>query len=285
MADENGFFNIIHEATMKRIILLFLCMFAAACSPKPITQSHFIHGGSAEPISKSTKIEVALTQFEMQAQPDFTKLFWDEAADQAMDEIGTEFVRLAPLFYGIVSPEPPLETSRLFAPSGRVVKTQDPQTGDHRQKAEFTAIFVPKKSLAGQIVRLEDDRDIASMKDRITVRLFSTKAIPTPAFLLIAEPINDSGPDFLKIIGWGKVVQSLKEPDRPKQAGLGSLCLAEIQESSKEVQRGNIIFLLEISATALESASPMSAPRSNESNAIVVEPKWKPEPYEPGETK
>jgi|GEM_PF-2602323 len=285
MADETGFFNTTHEAIMKRITLFFLCMFAAACSPKPISQSHFIHGGSAEPIIKSTKIEVALSQYEMQAQQDFTQLFWNEAANQAMDEIGTEFVRLAPLFHGMVSPQATLETSRLFATSGRVVKTPDPQTGDHRQSAEVTAVFVPEKILAGQIVRLEDDRDIASMKDRMTVRLFSTQTITTPAFFLIAERINDSGPDFLKIIGWGKVVQSLKEPARPNQTDMGSLCLAEIQESSKEVQRGNIIFLLEIVATALEPDAPLSAPRPHEPDAIIVEPKWKAEPYEPGETK
>jgi hypothetical protein len=202
-----------------------------------------------------------------------------------MDEIGTEFVRLAPLFHGMVSPHATLETSRLFATSGSVVKTPDPQTGDHRQAIEVTAVFVPEKVLAGQIVRLEDDRDIASMKDRMTVRLFSAKTITTPTFFLIAERINDSGPDFLKIIGWGKVVQSVKEPPRPNQTDVGSLCLAEIQESSKEVQRGNIIFLLEISATAIEPASPMSAPWTNKPDAIIVEPKWKPEPYEPGETK
>jgi hypothetical protein len=186
----------------------------------------------------------------------------------------------------MVSPQATLETSRLFATSGRVVKTPDPQTGDHRQSAEVTAVFVPEKVLAGQIVRLEDDRDIASMKDRMTIRLFSTQTITMPAFFLIAERINDSGPDFLKIIGWGKVVQSLKEPARPNQTDMGSLCLAEIQESSKEVQRGNIIFLLEISATALAPDAPVvSTSWTNEPDAIIVEPKWQPEPREPGETK
>jgi hypothetical protein len=270
---------------MKRITLLFLCIFVAACSPKPISQSHFIHGESAAPIIKSTKVEVELTQFEIQAQPDFTKLFWNEAANQAMDEIGTEFVRLAPLVHGMISPHATLEASKLFTTSGRVTKTPDPQTGNHRQETEVTAVFAPEKTLAGEIIRLEDDRDIASMKDRMTIRLFSTKSITIPAFFLIAERINDSGPDFLKIIGWGKVIQSLKEPVKPTQAALGSLCLAEIQESSKEVERGDIIFLLEISATAIEPATPRSSPTTNEPDAIIVEPKWESEPVEPGETK
>jgi hypothetical protein len=270
---------------MKRIVILFLCMFTAACAPKPISKSHFIHGNSAEPIIKSAHVEVTLNRFEAKAHPDFTKLFWNEAASQAMDEIGTEFVRLAPLFHGIASPQAALDTSKLFATSGKIGKTPDPQTDDYRQQAEFTAVFVPKKNLAGQIVRLEDDRDIASMKDRITVRLFSTQAVTTPAFFLIAERINDNGPDFLKIIGWGEVVQSLKEPDRTGQTAMGALCLGEIQESSKEVQRGDLIFLLEISAAALKPAMLTSAPTAREPDVVIVEPKWEPEPVEPGETK
>ena len=146
-------------------------------------------------------------------------------------------------------------------------------------------VDLPEKALAGQIVRLEDDRDIASMKDRMSVRLFSSKAITTPAYFLIAERIDENDFDFLKIIGWGKVIQSLEESVRPKQTSMGSLCLAEIEESSKEVQRGDVIFLLEVSGTALQPATPTSVATTTEEAVIIVEPKWEPEPEEPTETK
>ena len=270
---------------MKRIIVLAFCLLIAACTPKPISQSHFMQGKSAQPIIKSAKVEVSLTRFEVKAHPDFTQLYWSEASSRAMDRIGTEFVRLAPLVHGIISPRATLNPSKLLETRGAVRKTPDPQTGDYRQQAEFNAVFVPEKILAGQIVRLEDDRDIASMKDRMSVRLFSAQTISTPAYFLVAERIEGDGPDFLKIIGWGKIIQSLEEPIRAEQASMGSLCLAEIEESSKEVQRGDVIFLLEVSGTALQPATPTSVATTTEEAVIIVEPKWEPEPEEPTETK
>ncbi|GAU09794.1 hypothetical protein DPF_2527 [Desulfoplanes formicivorans] len=226
-----------------------------------------------------------MTSTQAQAHPDFTQLFWDKAADQAMDIMGTEFVRLAPLVHGVISPEANLDPARLFVPSGRVLQTMDPQTGEYRQKATFKAVFSPEKAMAGQIIRLEDDRAIASMKDRITVRLFSTNPITTPAYFLIAEPITGHGPDFLKVIGWGKIIQSLQKPMHTAQATTGSLCLAQIEESSKEVQRDDIIFLLEISATAMQPVTPAVLPTATGQDTVIVTPQWEPEPIKPAETK
>jgi hypothetical protein len=270
---------------MKRIIAFACCLLVTACSPRPVHQNHFLHGGTAQPMITSTRTQVTLTSLQAQAHPDFTQLFWDEATRQAMDTMGTEFARLAPLVHGVISPGTVLDPASLFVASGRVLQTPDPQTGEYHQTAIFKAVFVPEKALAGQIIRLEDNRAIAGMKDRVTVRLFSSRTINTPAYFLIAEPIADQGPHFLKIIGWGKIIQALQKPVLAEEKAQGSLCLAQIEESSKEVQRDHIIFLLHISATALEPAAPDVLPTVTGQDAILVEPQWEPEPMEPGETK
>ncbi|WP_462323606.1 hypothetical protein [Desulfoplanes sp.] len=272
---------------MRRFFIpaLFLALLGA-CTPKPVSVTHFTTSGNPEPISKSAKVTVTLTGPRIAAHENIEQLFWDEATQKGMALIGTDYVRHAPLVRAIDTPSVSLQPERLFTGLGRVERTFDPQTRDYRQEAIFKSVFIPEKSRAGQIIRLEDNRDIASMKDRTTLRFFSSSRVFSPAFFVIAERIQSEDLAFLKIIGWGRIIQSLDEPpvgDTPAPGG--TLCLAEIEESSKEVEKGDIVFLLEVTGRAIAPPRPAAVTTQTAPAEIIVEPRWRPEPTLPGETK
>ncbi len=271
---------------MKHIILVALCLSIAACAAASRHSSPpFIQGKTPPPITQSVKIDVALTPLDLATHPDFTQLYWDKAMNKAMHGMGTAFVSNARRFQGVISSQDTLASAQLLKTSGHVHTMRDPQTGDYHQQALCTASFVPETSLAGQITGLENNRDIASIHDKITVRLFSPQPVRTPAWCLIARHFDEHGTHFQKIIGWGKILQPLTQPLQAGQPPSGSLCVVKIKESSREVLQGDFIFLLKVSGTALQpDMLPSTAPVS-ETKGVVVEPTWEPEPKEPVETK
>jgi hypothetical protein len=269
---------------MRRSFLVFVIFFITACTPKPVTQTHFSPGIVPEPIIKSTRITVTLPPGKNAPDSSLAEAFWAAAIDQGMADIGNAYIQLTPLVRGIDEQSLAQPFSDLLTRTGKVVQKQDQQTGNYHQDATITATFVPTKQLAGKILRLHDNRYIGSTHDRVILQMYSPRTITPPAFFLIAKKIDDNNLAFLKISGWGNIVQSMQDnPLHPLHGG--SLCQAELRETSREIEQGDIIFLLQVAALAVAPQKSIITPTAPTYSEVLVEPAWGPEADLPKESK
>ena len=271
---------------MRRSFLVFIIFLLTACTPKPVIQTHFDPGIPPEPIEQSTRITTTLSPEQVAKSPVFAEAVWTAAIDQGMADIGNAYIQLAPLVRGIDSQSTELPFPELLTRSGNVGKNKNPQTGTYHQDATVTATFIPKKQLAGEIIRLHDNRYLGSTHDRVILRMYAPRTITPPAFFLIAQKISDNNLAFFKISGWGKIVQSMQAAPPDSQHGTwGSLCQAELMETSREIEQGDIVFLLQVNATATSPQTSTITPTATSSSEVMVEPTWEPEPELPKESK
>jgi hypothetical protein len=271
---------------MRRSFLVFILFLLAACTPKPVAQNHFSPGIAPEPIVQSTRITTTLSPGQVAKTSVFADAFWTAAIDQGMADIGNAYIQLAPLVRGIDIQSTALPFPELLARSGKVHKKQDPQTGNYHQDATVTASFTPRKQLAGEITSLHDNRYLGSTYDRAVLRMYTPGTIIPPAFFLIAQKVSDKNLAFFKISGWGKIVQSMQDvlPD-PQHGTRGALYQAELMETSREIEPGDIVFLLQVHATALSPQTSTITPTAPTSSEVTVEPTWEQEPELPKESK
>ncbi|MDD4649973.1 MAG: hypothetical protein PHO79_08195, partial [Desulfoplanes sp.] len=194
-------------------------------------------------------------------------------------------IQLSPLVRGIDEQSLAQPFPDLLTRTGKVVQKQDPQTGNYHQDATITATFVPTKQLAGKIIRLHDNRYIGSTHDRVILQMYSSCTITPPAFFLIAKKIADNNLAFLKISGWGNIMQPMQDNNPLHPLHGGSLCQAELRETSREIEQGDIIFLLQVAATAVAPQKSIITPTAPTSSEVLVEPAWEPEADLPKESK
>ena len=271
---------------MRQLILMFVIFFLTACTPKPVPQTRFARAIAPDPVVKSARVKVTITPNQLKNQPEYDEVFWTRARSQGMTEIGNAYIQHAPLVSGIDDPNQTLSCPELFTQSGTVAEIQDAQTGDYQQDVTFEAAFIPEKQMTGQILRLEQNRYIVSMKDRIVFRLFSSCPINPPAFFLVAQRIHNDNLTFLKIIGSGHVIDSIADNQpTPRYGPTGTLCLAELGQTTSEVEKGDIIFMLRVKAHAVARKTFAALPTGEASSEIIVEPSFEPEPDLPLETK
>lgn len=245
-----------------------------------------LYAASAKPlvIVKETLVDVKLTDAEVRlAGGDFSKAMWEKATFQGMKAIMNKFMYLEPIVAPIRTTYPEPDEMSFFERRGKVVKVENPVTGDYEQSFRLTATFTPEWKVSGQVTRLENDRYALSMLDRMSVTLFDYFPRELPAFFLLAQRTPEGDGRLMRVVGSGRILQSLGTTvvvDVEGSSVQGTLAQAELTETNQEIYKGDIIFLIPVIAEAL---LPAEIAETGDSGLpeVVVEPKTIVEVVEP----
>lgn len=269
-----------------RALLVLLCAMVSlsACSKEVKLVST---STSQEPvrIEERVVVEMRLSKSDLAKYVDIQDGVWQEARTAGTIKLFNKILSrdLVVVPTSGIGPVGSLDGS--YTQNGFVDMTGDEETGDIVQTFMVSASFTTDTALAGQIVSNEESRYLAGMHNVVYAVLYDVVPKSLPAYVVIAEHIGELGSALHRVIGMAEVKQILQEKVAlPQDQGgaVGTLCSMEIVVSDREVEAGDMIFLLTTDMTALES---MSVPTIDEPDTVVVMPPQTDSVQEPGEKK
>lgn len=238
------------------LIMLATLLMTASCSKgvRPVEAE-----SAAEPLVLEEKsiVELRLSNTDLSKYTDQEQGVWTEAR---LRGLRTVFNRLLEKNTTLmpVSGTASLGTEGRYVEHGTLIQTRDPETGDYVQDFDVMVRFIGDVGLGGQVVTLEENRYVAGMTDVAYGMFFQRPPARLPAFAAIAEPVDELGRGLFRLIGMAEVQQVLPNTlALPTEygSGIGKLCTLEILTSSREVEAGDMLFLLTVHLDAQEQNS------------------------------
>lgn len=232
----------------------------------------------AEPVefTKDTMVEAVVEEQTIPEGKVGSQMVWEKGLELGMDDIFMKYIDDAILFTPFASEKTNFVTPLIRREIG-AKPVKDPVTGDFRQEFQLATRFVPEVRVGGVVNSLQYSRTLGAFDDEVFINFF-TDFPQAPAYFLIAEPTPHLGQVYYQVYGAGILKQVI-----------GSDGLGMILKSRHEVEIGDLVFLMQVEAEALEMETAQNEPEETESapDEIIVEPAFKPEPLieEPGESK
>lgn len=271
---------------MRTLLFLFSSIFIFAACAKEVQLVEST--GASDPVVRSGKavVEVQLTESELSLSPDRDTAVWEKARQLGLRTVFNKMLQKDTLFVpvdGMVAMDA-LDSG--YSQAGMLTQTGDAETGDFIQGFEVSARFIGDLSVGGEIVTLEESAFVAGATDTTYAMLYNNVPPSLPAYVAIAEPVKEIGNGFYRLIGMGEVVETMENTARlPQERGglVGRLCTVEIMVSNREVEAGDMVFLMPVHVAALDPTLPL--PTESELDTVVVEPPHKDVVHAPKEQK
>lgn len=244
--------------------------------------------GSTDPIVWNEKaiVEVRLSDAELGILADVETGVWEKAREIGLQKVFNKMLVKDTVFVPVDGVTALDSLDGAYTQAGAVTQDRDPETGDLVQSFGITARFVGDLSLGGEIVTVEESNYLAGGTDTVYAMLYTNVPAELPAYVLIAEPVNELGAGFYRMIGMGELVQTMDNTvslPQDKGGASGKLCSVEVVVSNREVEPGDKVFLMSVELTALDSDLP--TPTETELDTVVVEPLHKDVVHAPKEQK
>ncbi len=244
--------------------------------------------GSADPIVRNEKaiVEVRLSEAELATLDDVETGVWEKARAIGLQKVFNKMLIKDTVFVPVDGMTALDSLDGVYTQLGGVTQSRDAETGDLVQSFGIATRFVGDLSLGGEIVTVEESNYLAGGTDTVYAMLYNNVPPTLPAYVLIAEPVTEVGAGFYRMIGMGELVQTMDNtvslpPD--KGGATGKLCSVEVVVSNREVEPGDMVFLMSVEMTALDSELPL--PTETELDTVVVEPLHKDVVHAPKEQK
>lgn len=268
-------------------LLVVLCLGVSGCMERAAT-FHF-----SEPVrtplslTRDTVSRIRLTEYDVARYDTVEQAMWAEGTRSGMRAVFNDFLQLEPVFRPVDSPGRCVGAGEPVR-QGPLMAQADPVTHDYVQKFRVSARFSPTRSCSGRILALEEDRFLAGSGDRFTAVMYGGVSEDHAGYFLVARQVQEEGGRLLQVVGSGRIVRSLG----PAGFGTGSdgqepgtLCQAELWETNREVEQGDLLFILDTSVKALPRSGPTVQPSETGYPEVVVEPRQEPVFDEPAEDK
>lgn len=257
----------------QRILTIFLfVVFLASCATKDLSKD------LADPVAKRQEfvnditITAVLEQRNIPKDSDLKALHWEAGLETGMKGVLNAFVKQHPIFAPFVDRGSlyvkPLIRSDLYA-----APTLNAVTGDYENDYRITGTFVPDIKLAGRVTGLTAKHTIGGANDEVYLQFHSEEYLQSPSYFLIASlPPVPQGRN-LQVFGSGKITQIV-----------GKRGQGIILETTKEVEEGDAIFLVQVKGETLSKGQPIEKPKPVKEedvrsgpDEVVVEPATEPE--------
>ncbi|MFP4168064.1 MAG: hypothetical protein ACLFSY_04350 [Desulfonatronovibrionaceae bacterium] len=277
----------------KLSIILCMCLFLFACKGDKPLPDYFGSDQPAREFVQSEEFSVTLSpeelaQEKVSGEKETRAKLRETARDKGMKLVLREYVNDAYLLEG-GNDDSMLSTDINYMDfSGRIDPKEAPVTGDFSQKFRVRARMTPDWKLVGKIVKLEDDRYVASYGDRCTVVPIEFFPSEEPAYFLVARPVREMNKSLLRVIGSGKLIHpaTRERSVTVDRTYTGNIVQVELLETSEEIMKGDVVIWLQAELTALPNKVAESVPTDTpDMEEVIVEPEFRETEEEPKETK
>ncbi len=244
--------------------------------------------GSADPVVRTEKaiVELRLGDAELSTFADVETGVWDKAREIGLQKVFNKMLVKDTIFVPVDGMTPLDSLDGVYSQTGMVTQDRDAETGDLVQSFGVVARFVGDLSLGGEIVTVEESNYLAGGTDTVYAMLYNNVPPTLPAYVLIAEPVTEVGAGFYRVVGMGELIQTMGNTvslPADKGGATGKLCSVEVVVSNREVEPGDMVFLMSVELTAFDPELP--PPAETELDTVVVEPLHKDVVHAPKEQK
>ncbi len=244
--------------------------------------------GSADPVVRTEKaiVEVRLGDAELSTFDDVETGVWEKARGLGLQKVFNKMLIKDTVFVPVDGMTAMDSLDGVYIQTGVVTQDRDTETGDLVQSFGISTRFVGDLSLGGEIVTVEESNYLAGGTDTVYAMLYNNVPPTLPAYVLIAEPVTELGAGFYRMIGMGELVQTMDNMvslPADKGGATGKLCSMEVVVSNREVEPGDMVFLMSVEMIALDPELPL--PTETELDTVVVEPLHKDVVHAPKEQK
>lgn len=241
--------------------------------------------GTTEPVvyEDQATVEVRLSDSDLLRYSSDEDAMWQEARKLGLNEVFFKLLRRDIMFAPVQGGGFLDAHAGTYVQNGQITQYRDAETNDLVQSFHFSARFAGDADLGGEVVTLEDKSYIAGSTDLLYSMLYNKTPVSLPAYAAIAEPMKELGTGMYRLIGFAEVKQTTGNIIRTpagKSGAQGQLCALEVLLSDREVEAGDMIFLVSVSAQTLDVPTI-----GKDVDSMVVEPPVKDEVQEPAENK
>lgn len=276
----------------KLSIILCMCLFLFACQQDKPLPDYFGNKQPAREYTRSEEFAVTISSGDMERENlredgGLNREMRDRALKEGMELVLRKFVNDGFLLRGGTDDSMSPADVDFMDFSGSIEPKKAPVTGDRTQKFRLNAKMVPDWKLIGKIVKLEDDRYVASRGDRCTIVPIEYCPQEPPAYFLVAQPVREMGKRMLRVIGSGKLTHATHD-SRVTVDGTytGNIVQVELLETSEEVMKGDVVIWLQAELTALPGeVTPFEPTDIPDVEEVIVEPEFRETQKGPAETK
>jgi hypothetical protein len=266
------------------LVLLSAVFMLSGCSKdvKPVSTTTTL---DPLEIHETVKVDLLLSELDLERHLDLEEGFWKEARKAGLIKL---FNKMLNRNISLV----PIEGTTgiggeygLYTQTGVLNSQQDEETGDFAQSFMLSASFSNDLSVAGQIVSLQEGNYVAASDHIVYAMLYQTVPQTLPAYAVIAEPISEVGSDFYRVIGMAEFIQvtrSIFAMPANQGGATGAMSSLEIVVSDREVEAGDLVFLMNVDIAALD---PDAVIAQDEPETVVVLPPHSDTVREPSENK
>jgi hypothetical protein len=236
-------------------------------------------------VEEQATVELRLSEMDLVKYVDADTGVWTEARNAGLVKVFNMILNKNIVIVPVAGMTPLGRMDGAFTQSGLLNTQGDPETGDLVQNFLISTSFVGDLGLGGQIISLEEDRFMAGMHDVLYAMLYQAVPESLPSFVAIAEPVDELGTSFYRVIGMAEIKQLMQDTVAlPKEQGgaTGMLCNLEIIVSDREVEAGDRIFLMNVDVAALDPGAVIA---QDEPDTVVVLPPHSDTVSEPSEQK
>ena len=251
---------------MKRIIILCLGLFVAACAQQG-AQDGMYQDLSPEKLKQSTQIEVTLDQEELEMGKTPEKQLWEKGKKNGVREAVNPWIRKGYLIRP--SRANVLDTDFSdFIVHGKEFEAEEKElTQVYTKRFDVQVTLTPVKQVSGKITGIEAKRDMAAENFNVSIDLDNLTPDERGAFFVVVQmdtALEDS--EMGMIVGSGYIYRSQ-----------GQMAQGVLMETKREIRSGNHVFLLrtEIDPVSVEKEEPEKVEEEEEPEQpeVMVEPK------------
>jgi len=265
---------------MKRLMILCLVFFGVACAQQGAERGTVFQDVPAEKLQQSVQVEVTLGQEKLELGKSPEKQLWERAEEKGVRQAVNPWIR----------------EGYLIRPSGANVLDEG-FSDFHVRKGEFdveakeiTQVYskrfdvqvslTPVEQVSGKVISIEANRSMAAGNYKVILELNQLTPDKQGAyFVVVKRDTALEDPDKGQIMGSGRIYRTL---DTRAQANL--------METKREIEKGDLVFLLRTEITPVaaekEEEEPEEVEEESEQPEVMVEPKKEEQgPELPEETK
>jgi hypothetical protein len=271
---------------MRALLLLLSAVFMCSACAKDVQLVEST--GSADPIVRSEKavVEIRLSDAELGTFSDVETGVWDKARAMGLQSVFNRMLVKDTVFVPVDGMTAMDALDGAYVQTGTVTQSRDAETGDLVQSFGISARFVGDLSVGGEIVTVEESNYLAGGTDTVYAMLYNNTPASLPAYVVIAEPVQELGSGFCRLIGMGEIIQTMDNMvslPADKGGAMGKLCSVEVVVGNREVEPGDKVFLMSVNMAALDPE--LSLPAEAEPETVVVEPPHRDVVHAPKEQK
>lgn len=253
--------------------MLLFVVFLASCATKDLSKNLVDPLAKRQEFVNDITVTAILEQRNIPKDADIKALHWETGLEQGMKGVLNAFVKQHSIFTPFVD-RGSLYVKPLIRSDLAAAPVLNSVTGDYENDYRLTGIFVPDIKLAGRVTGLTSKHTIGGAPDEIYLEFYSDEYLQSPCYFLIASTPSVPMGRTLQVFGSGKITQVT-----------GKLAQGTILETTKEVEEGDVIFLVQTKGETLSKDKPVEKPKPAKEeevkagpDEVVVEPATEPEP-------